>query len=97
MENKPFREILRKYRTDHRLTQAELAQILKVSQPTINAWESGKSKPTEKIAKEILHVVQEKPKEVCPKELSLFQRLVEHFKPDEIPLLPKIIDKFRNR
>lgn len=97
METKPFREVLRQYRAEHRLTQAELAKKLQVSQPTINAWEAGKSKPTEKIAKEIIYLLQEQPKEVCPKELSLFQRLVEHFKPDEIPLLPKIIDKFRNR
>lgn len=97
MKNIPFREALRKYRIDHNLTQAQLSEKLKVSQPSVNAWEAGKSMPSKKIHQEIMILMQKEQELVCPKEISMLQHLLEHFKPEEIPLLSKVIEKVRKR
>lgn len=98
MKKIPLHEALRKYRTENNLTQAQLAAKLKVSQPSINAWEAGKSMPSKKVNQEIVKLIQEGEEElVCPKEISVLTRLLEHFKPEEIPLLSRIIEKVRKR
>lgn len=98
MKNIPLPKALRKYRTEHNLTQAQLAEKLKVSQPSVNAWEAGKSTPSKKVHQEIVKLIQEGEEElVCPKEISVLTRLLEHFKPEEIPLLSRIIKKVSKR
>jgi transcriptional regulator with XRE-family HTH domain len=39
-------EGLRDYMVEHELTQAELAELLRVSQPTVSDWLNGNTKPT---------------------------------------------------
>ena len=98
MKNIPLPEALRKYRTEHNLTQAQLAEKLKVSQPSVNAWEASKSKPSKKVYQKIIRLLHKDEEEiVCPNEISVFKRLLEHFKPEEIPLLSKVIEKVRKR
>ena len=40
-----FKEILKKYRKIHKITQTQLGQMINYSQDTISLWEQGKALP----------------------------------------------------
>ena len=50
-------EVVR-YRSRHKLSQSDLAEILDVSYMTISRWEIGKSKPSKVVAERFYELVR---------------------------------------
>lgn len=53
-----FKERLRTYRLKHDMTQAEMAKLINVEQPTVNNYEVGKIRPSKNTAIQIAKVMR---------------------------------------
>lgn len=53
-----FKERLRSYRIKHNMTQAEMARLINVEQPTVNNYEVGKIRPSKNTAIQIAKVMK---------------------------------------
>lgn len=53
-----FKERLRAYRIKHDMTQAEMAKLINVEQPTVNNYEVGKIRPSKNTAIQIAKVMK---------------------------------------
>lgn len=53
-----FKERLRTYRLKHDMTQAEMAKLINVEQPTVNNYEVGKIRPSKNTAIQIAKVMK---------------------------------------
>lgn len=52
-----FEESVRSWRRDHRLTQAGFAQLLGTTRKTVQRWEVGRERPSEKLHQVLLDVM----------------------------------------
>ena len=84
-----------KYRNAHKMSQSEFAKKMGVSQVSIANWESGKHFPTGKMYEKLLRQLESKSANIENSEISLFKRICENFSVEEIPILGKVIERFR--
>ncbi len=84
-----------KYRNAHKMSQSEFAKKMGVSQVSIANWESGKHFPTGNMYEMLLMQLEPQPTNIENSEISLFKRICDNFSVEEIPILGKVIERFR--
>ncbi len=84
-----------KYRNAHKMSQSEFAKKMGVSQVSIANWESGKHLPSGKTLENLQLFLEPKSENVQNSEISLFKKICDNFSVEEIPILGKIIERFR--
>lgn len=80
---------LRKTRLDRRMSQAEVAAILMVSNDTVNGWELNRHRPTAKMAKKIVEFLDYMPFDLATDSLAdrlYHARMVSGFTQSQIAL-----------
>ncbi len=83
------------YRNAHKMSQSEFAKKMDVSQVTVGYWEYGRHFPKGKIYDKLLLQLEPKSANIENSGISLFKRICENFSLDEIPILGKVIERFR--
>src|SRR4030042_92723 len=71
MKRGEIQELVRDLRTKLRLTQSELASLLKVSLPTVNRWENGRTQPDALALHAIESLMRKRPSE-CSELLARY-------------------------
>ncbi len=95
MSNTNLDKEICRYRHDHKMSQSEFAKKMGVSQVSIANWESGKHFPTGKMYDKLLMQLEPQPTNIENSEISLFKRICENFSVEGIPILGKVIERFR--
>lgn len=99
MHKDDLRKAMRLYRHNNNISQSKLAKMLDVSQATVNTWEAGKGMPSGKSYESLMALINEQveEKEIDPVEVSMLKRLFQHFTPDEMPIVGKVLSRFQRK
>lgn len=89
MSNEDLGMLIQKYRKAHKLSQAELAIMFGVSQPTVGSWETGFSGPAGSKRDKVIEVVSGKKKDTQNEseqlhEIILHQKTIIELLKDKI-------------
>lgn len=97
MESEDLATLIIVYRKKRNITQTELASEMGVSQAAVAQWESGKFKPNGEAYQKLKFLLDSNVQDINTSDISLFKKICQYFTDEEIPLLSKVIEKFRKK
>ncbi|CAN1525823.1 Cro/C1-type helix-turn-helix domain [Spirosomataceae bacterium] len=83
------------YRKKRDITQTQLAIEMGVSQGTVANWEFGKFKPKGEAYEKLKFLLDSNVQDIDTSDISLFKKICQYFTDEEIPILGKVVDRFR--
>jgi transcriptional regulator with XRE-family HTH domain len=66
-----------------------------VSQGTVANWEFGKFKPKGEAYEKLKFLLDSNVQDIDTSDISLFAKICQYFTAEEIPILGKVVDRFR--
>ena len=95
MELDDLSRLIINHRNKRNLTQKQLASKMGVTQVAVAHWESGKSKPSAESYQKLNLLLHLDTPDIAISDLNIFVKICQYFTAEEIPILGKVVDRFR--